>query len=180
MGTWTRPLFTTAPSAVIRPADLSQRTKDRLRRPLMGSNGDLLSKDYFTMGDFMIDICITARIKGYFTPELISSWKELLLLAIRSNFGLTKIECHFFCRDDSSPFYFVAYDDGTCYVHIYTNDSMNLHFADEKLPSTRNLDVEFERFVFNLHKYRVAYERTPREVHTFDKYEDSRFPFWDY
>jgi hypothetical protein len=176
MGTWSRPIFTTAPSAVIRPAELSEMTRHIIGRCLME---DLMSKESFTMGELMAHVCQTSKIMGYFTPRLMSSWKELLLLAIRSNYGLAKIECHFYCRDDAVPFYFVATDDGNCWAHVYSHRDMKLHFAKirkaDQPGDDEGADVVYE---FNDIKYKAEYKKVGCGVSSFDVYTNNPSLFW--
>jgi hypothetical protein len=180
MGTWSRPIFTTAPSAVIRPAELSEMAKDIIGGCLMeDKDGDLMTKESFTMGELMAHVCETSKIMGYFTPRLMSSWKELLLLAIRSNYGLAKIECHFYCRDDAAPFYFVATDDGNCWAHVYSHGDMKLHFANirkaDQPGDDEGADVVYE---FNDNKYKSQYTKVGCEVRSFDIYTNNPSLFW--
>ena len=140
---------------------------------------DLMTKESVTMGELMEHVSKTSKIMGYFTPGLMSSWKEILLLAIRSNYGLAKIECHFYCRDDAIPFYFVATEDGKCDVYVYSYGDMKLHFAKirkaDQPGDDEGADMVYE---FDDNKYKTEYKKIGCEVRSFDVYTKNPSLFW--
>ena len=130
MGIWSATLFARVSTGSPDDYIIDRSTWDRPHSDHPGWDGffDTTSTDRPTLTQFMASSCNTLKIYNYMDPFRTQAWIHMSQKLLSAYPALTWVQYHFYCSDESIPFYFEYRHNDPENLSMFVGSADSLHY----------------------------------------------------